>query len=124
MATIYERFQKLGLETNQSILSATGAWVSQAYKIQHLPFDQRQTITQKEGDNEYPVYLYPDHWTEEMDKIILKYVSNPTERPIPKEETKLPAGFDKPKRKRIQRIPSKPIPPLDSKLSEELDNCI
>lgn len=72
MPTILERFEKLGLAKNKSILSWAGEHVSHEFCKRNL--HGRTLKDQQEGEEIFSVWNYPDEWTKEMDAIILKII--------------------------------------------------
>ncbi len=120
MATVLERFNKLGLASSNSVLSAAGAWVSLEYQKQVPGFnDMRGHVFQEEPDGKiYLVMSYPSDWTEELDKAIWSFINQ--------NENKEEPVIERPKRKRITSI-KKQIEagtPFTPKGSDELDNLV
>lgn len=72
MATVLERFTHLGLAQNKSVLSWAGVHVSNHFCEQNLY--GRKLKLQKEGDDTFEVWDYPESWTKEMDKIIIMVI--------------------------------------------------
>lgn len=107
MATVLERFNKLGLASSNSVLSAAGAWVSATYKREQKIFspnwicdenDKRSMIDQLESDGKtYKVYSYPEDWTQSLDKAIWAFINQ--NQKLEEVQTQI----DRPKRKRIVR---------------------
>ena len=77
MATVYERFVKLGLARSNKVLSAVGVSV---YNCWMNNGNWRTVVGRKmqvEDDGEtYLVYNYPDSFTNMMDKVIMNIVEN------------------------------------------------
>lgn len=77
MATVLQRFNHLGLAHNNKILMIVGDQVSKKFVQQYGKFgDYRKEVFQKEDDEEFSVWDYPDFWLKEMDKIIINYLEH------------------------------------------------
>ena len=79
MATVLQRFTHLGLAHNNKILMIVGVEVANKF----LPYTTieregwgRKSILQKEGDQEFTVWDYPNWWVKEMDAIIINFLNH------------------------------------------------
>jgi len=73
MATVYERFKKLGLARSNAVLQLVGEHVSKRYHNE--TFARPNRIVQTEDDGvEYTVNDYPSSFTDRLDKIILSFI--------------------------------------------------
>ena len=76
MATVLERFEHLGLAHNNKILMIVGVHISQKFIEQNGLSGYRQRHTQKEGEDEFEVWDYPEHWLKEMDRQIILFLEH------------------------------------------------
>lgn len=132
MATVLERFNKLGLASSNSVLSAAGAWVSERFKKQYHPsqwLTARKLTDQIESDGKsYQVLDYPNDWVPELDKAIWAFI-NQNDNPTPEEKKEADKIYDfieRPKRKRIISIKTQTAAgtTFTPKASDELDNLV
>lgn len=77
MATVLERFNRLGLCYNKEILTNVGIQVSAHFNNQEIykKAYARQSIKQIEDGDEIIVWDYCDTFVPVMDNIILEYVN-------------------------------------------------
>lgn len=74
MATVLDRFKHLGLAHNNKILMIVGCHISDKFKdMSRLPRIQK---IQKEDDQEYLVWDYPESWSKDMDRLILIFLEH------------------------------------------------
>lgn len=78
MATILQRFEHLGLAHNNKILMIVGVHISKKYLDQfgNQIETRRKLIQQKEGEEIFDVWDYPESWLKEMDRQILLYLEH------------------------------------------------
>lgn len=77
MATVLERFNHLGLASNKSVLSWAGERVSQEFINKSLDGTLhlgRSIKEQEESGVVIRVWDYPESWSKEMDRVILKMI--------------------------------------------------
>lgn len=75
MATVFERFKKLGLATSNPVLMKVGCHVATSFHndtIEHYLEIRRKE--QNEDGQFYIVNDYPDEWVPKMDKIIISMI--------------------------------------------------
>lgn len=79
MATVYERFNHLGLASSNSILTKVGCIIAEKWHQKHgeMSGDYKPLghVFQKEGDKEYFVNYYEDSFTPEIDRIIMEFAN-------------------------------------------------
>jgi hypothetical protein len=76
MATVLERFNKLGLASSNPVLIKAGQHVADLWNTHTCSPDYnylRHKI-QIEADKEYCVRDYPESFIPEMDRVILKFI--------------------------------------------------
>jgi hypothetical protein len=73
MATILERFEKLGLAISNEVLSKAGYYVSNRYRGKYGD-SQISHINQIENGVEFNVCDYPAFYDDEMDMHIMNFV--------------------------------------------------
>lgn len=77
MATVYERFNKLGVAHSNFILMMCGQYVSQnIWCNPTYTYDVPRKVLQDEGDTYYLVNDYPDKYTTRIDELILEWINH------------------------------------------------
>lgn len=70
MITVLTRCNELGIQHDKKIRSFVGEKVSQAFKKEHPEIKPLRT-EQFEGEYSFMVNVYPRHWQERMDYVII-----------------------------------------------------
>lgn len=78
MATVLQRFERLGLAHNNKILMLAGIHVANAFIEKGYTFQNPmlQKVPQKEDENVFYVWDYPEFWNKEMDHAIIHFLEH------------------------------------------------
>ena len=80
MATVLERFNHLGLAHNNKILMIVGVEVSNAFYWKYGVSGYRIRCSQKEGDEVFQVWDYPESFIKDMDHCIINFLNHYLEK--------------------------------------------
>ena len=76
MATVFERFNHLGLASSNPILMKVGVTVSNVFYNTHSNAESLiKRKYQQEHNAAFSVCDYPQEWTKDLDKIIISFLN-------------------------------------------------